>query len=224
MSTRSLRARLDRLTRSANSAIKQRKDGFTVDPALAKSLRDDYERVEFLYLKRVAPREYGGPPTPAEIEEEGVLPARVAERAGAIECPPDYRPDNDSDRLSELRSKRKSPSSCGGGPLNEVEDAEEAQLRARVEAYRQTPEGRALDRKAELVFKEITGGLNTTEQNELDGLRTLYPDQPLDQKHPLYDALLACKAASKKFRDGGYEQQQNRVASRGRLSPMPTIE
>jgi hypothetical protein len=46
MSTRSLRARLDRLTR-ANSAIEQAKahaPDFTVDPVLAKALRDDYLR------------------------------------------------------------------------------------------------------------------------------------------------------------------------------------
>jgi hypothetical protein len=82
MSTRSLRKRLDRLT-PTNSPVAQEKaqaPDFSVDPVLAKALRDDYLR----QLALLQSRHYDDP----ETEEESMLRARILERARAIGCPP----------------------------------------------------------------------------------------------------------------------------------------
>jgi hypothetical protein len=54
VTTRRLRARLDRLTQSASTAIGQdrnRARGFTIDPTLAKALRNDHEHLSELMEK-----------------------------------------------------------------------------------------------------------------------------------------------------------------------------
>jgi hypothetical protein len=167
--------------------------GFTIDPAVAKALRDDEERLNELVRKQCAPREYGGPPSAAEVEAESELRASIADRAKAIGCPVSYGPRqarNDSNRLHQIQNKRRSPSTCGGGKLTAAEDAEEAQLVARIAAFEESPEGRARSRILEL---ELQGrdGRATAEQDELDSLRTLYPDLPDDPDDPLYDSLKA---------------------------------
>lgn len=140
MSIRSLRARLDRLER-ANDAIleaKGFKSEFAVDPALARAMRDDYQRMSALSRKRSSPSDYGGPISAIEKEEYRMLRARSAERAKAIGCWPNYGQEQeliDSNRLHQLKCKRMSPPSCGGGSLNDAEDSEEAQLIARTTVF-----------------------------------------------------------------------------------------
>jgi hypothetical protein len=51
---------------------------------------------------------------------------------------------------------------------------------ARLAAYHESPEGRARSRIFKLELQTFAEGLSTAEQNELDSLRTLYPDLPLD--------------------------------------------
>jgi len=87
------------------------------------------------------------------MEEEAKLRTRIADRARAIACPAGYGPrqaQKDSNRLHQLYCKRISPSACGGGPLSEAEDLEEAQLTARVAAFDESPEGCARRRIREL--------------------------------------------------------------------------
>jgi uncharacterized protein YnzC (UPF0291/DUF896 family) len=209
MRTRGLRARLDRLTRSANRAAGQARDDacrFTVDPALAKALRDDYERLRVLSLKDSAPIKYGGPLSAAEMKEQDVLRAGYADRVSAIGCPSDYGSKEyytDSVRLHALWLRRVSPPSCGGGILTDAEDAEEAQSRARTEAFDYSPEGLARERYTELICMEALCGLSTAEQKELESLRTRYPDTPdpnppLDVDDLFKKRVMAWSAAVKK--------------------------
>jgi hypothetical protein len=105
--------------------------GFTIDPVLARALRDDYERSCDLLRKKMAPNEYGGPPTAAEEQEQAWLGARITKTAKAIGCPAGYglkQAKKDKARLHRLYCQRISPPQCGGGALPEPEDAEEAQL------------------------------------------------------------------------------------------------
>jgi hypothetical protein len=72
------------------------------------------------------------------------------------------------------------------------------QLMARVAAYDESPEGRARSRIFNL---QLQRGLTTAEQSELDGLRTLYPDLPLDPNDLLKETYEAMAAAVKEFGD-----------------------
>jgi hypothetical protein len=158
---------------------------FTIDNAVAKALRDDYHG-----LGELLRRECGDPLSAAEVEEESKLGERIADRARAIGCPAGYGPkqaQKDSNRLHQLYCKRISPPSCGGGALPDAEDAEEAQLRARVAAFDESPEGCARRRIRDLEMH----WLSAVEQNELDNLRTLYPDLPPDPDDPLTEAFEA---------------------------------
>ena len=162
---------------------------FTIDHAVAKALRDDYHRLGELERKKC-----GDPLSAAEVEEESKLRARIDDRARAIGCPAGYglkQAQKDSNRLHQLYCKRISPPSCRGGALPDAEDAEEAQLRARVAPFDESPEGCARRRIRELEMQDFRGGRSAAEQNELDRLRTLYPDLPLDPDDPLTEAFEA---------------------------------
>jgi hypothetical protein len=126
-------------------SARQIEDGrdFIVDPGLARELRDNSQRLRELAHKEFA---RGDQLSAAEEQEKSSLHARIDEIAQAIGCPAHYGPREarkDNDRLHSLYCKRISPPSCGGGTLSEAEDAEEAQLTARVAAFEETPEGRA---------------------------------------------------------------------------------
>ena len=194
MNLRQLQARVARLERSSRLA-KSKQDGaseFPIDRLLAKSLRDDYERVWALHQKRIAPREHGGPPSAAELIEVEELEASLADRAKAIGCPVSYGPlaeHKDSTRLHALWGKRMSPPSCGGR-LTDAEDAEEAQLRARVLAFQHRTE----DRKGSLAEKE--------EYNRLY------------QQDPLFPELERFRLGAKRLEQEEKERAQQRQALR----------
>jgi hypothetical protein len=78
-----------------------------------------------------------------------------------------------ANRLHTLHCKRTSPR----GALLEAEDAEEAQLTARLEAYLKSPEGIARSRIRALESK-LRRYRTDAEQSEIDALRALYPDPP----------------------------------------------
>src|SRR5262249_6929322 len=142
---------------------------FTIDPATARALRDDKGRSAKLQSKK-----HGGPLSVAEEQEESKVRTRIAETVRAIVCPAGYgamQAQNDRSRLRQLFFQRLLPPSLGGGPLSEDEDAEEAQLIARVAVFDETPEGRARSRINELEELEFSGGLSAAGQNELDSLR-----------------------------------------------------
>jgi hypothetical protein len=191
---------------------------FVIEPGLARTLRDDSARLTQFAFRTHSPSAPGGPLDPAEIEEEAMLSARVAETARAIVCPANYGPKEarkDRDRLHHFYCKRISPPSCGGGALSEAEDAEEAQLTARVAAFEESPEGRARNRIVELEFDSFSRALTDTETEELESLRKIYPDLPPDPDDPLkhvmeaYDRALADqrdkaeKFRAQKRQDGG---------------------
>ena len=60
---------------------------FTIDPGLAKALRDDSER-----LNQLGHKQSDGPLSAAEEQEESSLRARIAETVRAIGCPANYGP------------------------------------------------------------------------------------------------------------------------------------
>jgi hypothetical protein len=162
---------------------------FSIDNAEAKALRDDYHRLAELVRKKC-----GDPLSAAEVEEESRLRARIEDGARAIGCPASYglkQAQKDSSRLHQLYCKRISPPTCGGGALSDAEDAEEAQLRARVAAFDESHEGCARRRIRDLKMQDFGGGRRAAEQSELDNLRTLYPDLPLDSDDPLTEAFEA---------------------------------
>lgn len=212
MSTRSLRARLDRLTR-ANSAILQEKDrvpDFTVDPALAKALQDDKKR---LYQLGEA-RPYRWPPTNEdETEEERMLRARIAEKARTISCPAGYGFNevlDDQVRLQALLSGEKLPPWFAHLTQNHVKDpdAMEAQLMARIEAFHQSPEGRARSRISEL--ESARPRLHSAEYSELEGLLTFYPEPWIHPNDPMKRSVEAWAAAARKEGDVMRKRMQER--------------
>jgi hypothetical protein len=176
MSMRRFRARLDRLEKMT----KARDCGFTVDPVLARAVRELNDLLGSRYS-------LGQP----QSEHEKQLHARIVERAKAIGGPAGYGAEQarkDGHRLGDLLSKRHSPRHKGGPPRNSLsaaEYAEEARLTWCIVAFDQSPEGRARKRIAELGLKSFWAGyghgeLSAAEHTELDHLRTLYPDLPPD--------------------------------------------
>src|ERR1700726_515010 len=184
---------------------------FAIDNAVAKALRDDYHRLGELLRKKC-----GDPLSAAEVEEESKLGECIVDRARAIGCRAGYglkQAQKDSNRLHQLYCKRISPPSCGGGALPDAEDAEEAQLRARVVAFDESPEGCARRRIRELEMQ----WRSAVEQNELDNLRTLYPDLPLDPDDPLTEAIEAWRRVDAK----GKPAVSKLDRSKPRLSAVP---
>lgn len=56
-------------------------DGFAIDIAVAKALRDDKVRLYDLFQKRFAMEKHGGTLSTAEVNEESELRARISDRA-----------------------------------------------------------------------------------------------------------------------------------------------
>jgi hypothetical protein len=161
--------------RAGNASAVRGPDGFTVDIAEAKALRDMEHRLAYFLRKRYGPSENGGPLTAAEIMEESELKTLYHKRAAEFVCPPGYGPGDAADdinRLDRLHCKRLSPPSCGGGELKGAEDEEEAFLTARVAAFRHSQEGRDWDRIRELEVYRVHR--SDDEQNELGRLKTKY--------------------------------------------------
>ena len=179
MSTRRLLARLDRLEKMPKPVP----GAFRIDPALAKALRDDQRRFDELwqarknqnFLLNETPGNGGHQIAPSE--EEAMLRARIDRMLDTIVCPPSYG-------AWQAKKDRYIRDFHYKDPRSAAEDAEHAQLTARVLAFSRTPEGRARDRIAELRWKKVllmrSGGISAEEQSELDNLQTLYPDLPLD--------------------------------------------
>jgi hypothetical protein len=168
MVSRRQKARLDQLERAMPVVKKEPEPAptFVIDPAVARSLRDDYEREQ-----KFSSREKF---SLAELEENSRLKNSIKERAIALDCPASYatQTDWDSRRVENARLKRQA-----GTPLTEAEDAEEAQARARLLAYRQSQMVRDKGRIYDLVLKGlVTGHTTAKEQQELDDLNRRYPN------------------------------------------------
>src|SRR5215467_10497713 len=179
MSLYKLRTRLERLERAKTIADNDPDPArtFTIDPAVARALRDDYERACYLLRKEYGPSENGGPISAAEVEEKSRLFESIKKRARAIGCPSSYgkvQRGIDSNRLQKAWLKRLP--NWGGVPLTDAEDAEEAQARARCLAFEESPERR----RQRLRELERFGSRSVTEQKELDDLYQSYPDMKVD--------------------------------------------
>ncbi len=84
----------------------------------------------------------------APSEEEAMLRARIDRMLDTIVCPPSYG-------AWQAKKDRYLRDSHYKDPRSAAEDAEHAQLTARVLAFSRTPEGRARDRIAELGWKRF---------------------------------------------------------------------
>jgi hypothetical protein len=200
MSTRRLRARVDRLLRSANFPTRENKKRsfeFNIDPAVANPLRDDFKRLD--ELERARP-DYLFLTKGPDTEEERMLRSRIAERASKIRCPAGYGLNEAwDDRVLLLAAEHSEDLPPWFGdltPLSDAEDpdAEKAQAIARIEAFNQTPEGRARARIAEL---NGPGWKSPAEQMELDGLLTLYPEPHIHPKDPMRGAAETWRRAAR---------------------------
>ena len=113
----------------------------------------------------------GGSPTPdSAVSAKPIDPANYGPREAR----------KDQDRLHHFYCKRISPPSCGGGALSESEDAEEAQLTARIAAFEKSPEGLARQRIRELDFASFSRRISDAETEELESLQKAYPPDPND--------------------------------------------
>jgi hypothetical protein len=157
-------------------------------------LRDDQRRFDELwqarknqnFLLNETPGNGGHQIAPSE--EEAMLRARIDRMLDTIVCPPSYG-------AWQAKKDRYIRDFHYKDPRSAAEDAEHAQLTARVLAFSRTPEGRARDRIAELGWKRfesletLRNGLRAADQSQLDQLQTLYPDLPLDPDN-LMDQML----------------------------------
>src|SRR5262249_422263 len=161
MSIRQLKTRLDRLEKEVKGEERKIPFNFALDPALVKAMSDDYDRLDALDFARV--EYWRGPLHPdypiPDTPEIRALRERIAETAKTISCPPSYGFREfwiDNDRGPEY--------------LFELEEEEEkvqiAEVKVRMEAFKQSPEGRARIRLHEL---ENGPGLRTAaEREEID--------------------------------------------------------
>jgi hypothetical protein len=184
MSLRRLKARIERLDRAVAAAEANPAKRFIIDPALARALRDDYERIRDLAYQLDCRSVYHDIDR-AETEKERLrLRASIEERARAIVCPASYGPEQrktDLDRLEKTSHRRHWGTWLVGPPMTAAEDAEEAQARARMLAFYETPEQRARGRIRELDQIDLyRGGRTAAEQQEFDDLRRRYPEPEVD--------------------------------------------
>ena len=223
MSPRAFRRRLDRLERSIEKAEQQNKDHihelqnkdrtheFTIDPASAKALLCDDNRLSDLdYVLRKEPL------TAKEIEEKRILRERISDVASKIALPPGYgltEAWEDYCRLDALRLLL---------PRNQVftdaQTIEIAQLRARIMAYKfQSPEGRAWLRIRDLQGKRT--GLSLDELDELIHLIKLYPPFLRDSHTPLEGAFTGFVWYQTILND--YQERRDRQALAERKKKYP---
>src|SRR5262245_32797543 len=137
-----MRARLDRLERAARDA-RDSAPVFVIDMALARSLRDDYNRASEL----ASVEDF-----PGRQADRERLSARVAERASTITVPEGYDDEQakkDSARLNDLWDRGRGIIGRRHKPLSDAEKDEEAQLRARQLAYNRKRQPETRERQLE---------------------------------------------------------------------------
>jgi hypothetical protein len=117
-----------RLERVASTAVAD-PFGFNIDPTLAKSLRDDDDRVYWLGYDLDTKKPMSADERADIMKERERISASIKERAKTIACPAGYgvvQTHEDNKRTTWLWNKR-----TWGFGVTDAEDAEEAQLKAR---------------------------------------------------------------------------------------------
>ena len=223
MSPRALRRRLDRLERAIEKAEQQNKDHihelqnkdrtheFTIDPASAKALLFDADRLRD--LDSVLRKE---PLTAKEIEEKRRLRERISDVASKIALPPGYgltEAWRDYCRLDALRWRR-----ITNKAFTDAEAIEATQLSVRIMAYKfQSPEGRAWLRIRDLQRK--LARLSLDELDELIHLIKLYPPFLRDSHTPLDHIFTGFVWYTTILRD--YQERRDRQALAERKKKYP---
>jgi hypothetical protein len=189
MSKHRLHARLARVERLASTANGKERDltrDFPFDPVAAKALRDEHARLWELGCKGDSPSAYGGPLTSADLAEQARLGESIAARGRSFSCPTGYgelQARTDEKRHRFLFFGRRMAHHHGGDRMTKAEDAEEAQVVARLAAYQNSPESHARGRISQLRWK--VDARTATEETELEELLKRYPDLPPDPDDPI---------------------------------------
>jgi hypothetical protein len=182
-----LEVRLRRLERALKEGkLPERKklpSAFLIESKLAKALWTDCERLaKFDTLQRamkgLSTNNYDDD-TPEEIK----LRNRIRRNAKKIKCPASYGLKEFLDDQETLWASKRDKDDLLPGQeeffIDDLEDADKAQLVARMEAYKQTSEGQARFRLEELLEKH--GWKSVAEHEEIALLMQQYPE-PL--QHP----------------------------------------
>jgi hypothetical protein len=157
--------------------------GFKVEPAVARAFRDDKQRLAFLWSLENYP--YNN----KFAEERETLANRIAEIGKTLECPPGYKGvDARADAL-RLKTLDRKPDQA----LTAAEDAEQAHLIARIEAYKACPTVQAArTREIDLQLKKVNEPLTPAEESELAVSQAHSPYPPYDiTKEHSYRSYLA---------------------------------
>ena len=189
-------------------------DGFVIEPALARAIREDERRLKELLVKRSGESPPGSQPTAADVQEEAEVRERIAERLRAIEIPKSYRQPEavlDMWRLGPLHYK---------AVLTAAEEAKEAQLTARVAAYKASPEARARERISELTTLGYSRRLSAAEKAELESLERLYPRLPPHPDHPYASSFAKFGEELKRLKEESRLQDEERRQARERRASL----
>jgi hypothetical protein len=149
--------------------------GFKIDPVMARAIRDIAAKCDALARAlEPRPQTLDMDPPAEKVAEYEMLLKQLDRQIETIAVPDTYNwPDLQSDdlRMKEIRTLAKSR-----GKLGPDDDAEEAYLIARTEAYRACPRHCAWCRISELELSRAEGrSLTETELHELDDLRAHFP-------------------------------------------------
>jgi hypothetical protein len=154
--------------------------GFSIDPPLARELRDAKRRYDFLWTTSVS--------QPEHFKREGAgLRARIEEIELSLECPCPSLYGKKERKADHERLQALSRIRYSGLKLSAHEDVEEAWLTARLASWETIPDGaaqtrlRALDTRRWWEDSRNREPLTAGEKAEFRALRTLYASHRDDQ-------------------------------------------
>jgi hypothetical protein len=210
MTRKQIRARLDRLELSARAKETKREEAykppvdFPIDPAVVQEIEDEYAFLFEVKFPRYNSWTDGERPTPEETQTR----ARIAALASTIHCPPSYGFQQYWEDDEYRRGRQNDP--------------EKAQARARMEAYKQSPEGRARLRLNDLENGDGLRGLAAYE--EMERLLKLYPQPWCNPRVTYLVTMLLQKRGTPKDRKLHAEKHQywiNKSKERDRSKIKP---
>ena len=104
--------------------------------------------------------------------------------------------------------------------LTAAEEAKEAQLTARVAAYKASPEARARERISELTTLGYSRRLSAAEKAELESLESLYPRLPPHPDHPYASSCAKFGEVLKRLKEESRLQDEERRQARERRASL----